>query len=108
MSGRSRANPWWSHSDNFGRRCAEFANRRWERAMGEAKVKDYKIAMGGLMRCCVATLDERCDEPVPEGGAIPCRWCSSRVVLKDGVWQWDRPSDPSPPLRPRTSNEPEK
>ena len=46
MSGRSRATPWWSHSDNFGRRCAEFANRRWERVM-----VDEAYAAG--------TLDER-------------------------------------------------
>lgn len=53
-----------------------------------------KVLIGGLMRCCTGTLSEYVhDHPyeVPEEGAtLPCQHCSSRMVVRDGAWQWDR------------------
>lgn len=55
--------------------------------------------MGGLMRCCVATVDAR-TEPAKDGERQPCQHCSSGAVFTEmavpdqpnarGVWRWDR------------------
>lgn len=54
---------------------------------------NYKVRTGGLMRCCLATLEERmptcADDPV-EGEKLVCRYCSGNMVFRDGAWEWDR------------------
>ena len=57
----------------------------------------YSRRMGGLMRCCLASLDDAMvervanGEPAPsEGHIVGCRYCSSRMVLRNGVFEWDR------------------
>ena len=46
---------------------------------------------GGLLRCCVQTIEERPDEPEPsEGDVMECKWCSDSVIFRDGAWEWNR------------------
>ena len=47
------------------------------------------IKVGGLMRCCVQTYREY-DGPEHEGTVLLCKWCSDSMIVKDGVWQWNR------------------
>lgn len=56
-------------------------------------VDSYRLRQGGLMRCCIGTLDEMMEtaevEP-PIGTVVPCNNCSSGVRrAADGTWEWD-------------------
>jgi hypothetical protein len=53
-------------------------------------MRDTTIALGGLFRCCRATLDamDR-DGEAHDGDTITCR-CGTAVVLHDRVWRWER------------------
>lgn len=49
------------------------------------------IRSGGLMRCCLATIDQY-EGPVEIGTVLPCEHCKdSMVIALDGVWEWNRP-----------------
>jgi hypothetical protein len=51
-----------------------------------------RVRIGGLMRCCMATLDTTVIKKAPkEGDTIECRYCSDQMVWKDGAWEWVRP-----------------
>lgn len=50
---------------------------------------EWLVRQGGLMRCCLATIDNS-TEPASEGKVKHCLYCSSSVVLKDGAWEWKR------------------
>lgn len=52
----------------------------------------YRI--GGLMRCCILTLSEADVFWCHEGQELPCRWCSSKMVFRQGAWEWDRSRAP--------------
>lgn len=44
---------------------------------------------GGLMRCCILTLEE---EGLPaselgEGDVLPCSYCSNQMVVHDECWE---------------------
>lgn len=55
--------------------------------------KSYKVLPGGLMRCCIATLEERmptCAEEPKDGERLACRYCRNKMIFRDGAWQWDR------------------
>ena len=54
----------------------------------QGKIRDYKVAQGGLMRCCIEALDNRADENVPPGQVITCPHCHDSIKLVDGVWRW--------------------
>lgn len=59
---------------------------------------------GGLMRCCTLTLsmlyqvaeeeglagDLELALNVTEGAKLPCRYCSTTMVFRDGAWEWDK------------------
>jgi hypothetical protein len=53
-----------------------------------------KVQEGGLMRCCLKTLDEERTEaacaakPATEGDRIKCRWCDSEMIFSGGTWMW--------------------
>jgi len=57
----------------------------------------YGIKHGGLMRCCLKSLD---DEMVhrkdyhqvfgAEDEILKCRWCDSEMIYKEGYWQWNQ------------------
>lgn len=44
--------------------------------------------MGGLMRCCIASL-VRHPTPGAEGDVIPCEYCPSTIRFRDGAWEWN-------------------
>lgn len=53
-----------------------------------------RVRMGGLMRCCLATLGE-CEEPSTVGTVLSCKYESDpdnqqMIVAADGVWEWNR------------------
>lgn len=59
----------------------------------------YQVRQGGLMRCCLGSLDSALHElamndlPVPSvGTVIGCFHCKERMIkAEDGVWEWDHP-----------------
>jgi hypothetical protein len=56
-------------------------------------VTRWKLRPGGLMRCCVATLEQTMgtgDDP-KEGDELLCVYCKNLgggMVFKDGAWEW--------------------
>ncbi len=65
------------------------------------KYRDTKIGIGGLMRCCIATIDAYVDEHADEDVADVDIWCEhghgdrnedARIILRTNVWRWRRPS----------------
>lgn len=51
-----------------------------------------RVRIGGLMRCCIATLLElpECLDPV-EGAEVSCKYCSAgRMIFRDSAWEWKR------------------
>lgn len=65
-----------------------------------ADVKDIpanerSVRIGGLMRCCLATLGE-CSDPLPIGATLSCKYESdpdnrNLILAADGTWEWNRP-----------------
>lgn len=62
---------------------------------------NYRYKPGGLMRCCLVTLADFHDmpegakmAPVPEGHGLACRFCQTKMVLRDGGWEWDKSRAP--------------
>lgn len=51
-------------------------------------LRTRKVDLGGLMRCCLETLGTT---PVTEheGDILPCKYCSSRMHVHNGIWKWD-------------------
>jgi len=68
---------------------------------GRLTVLDYddydKVNAGGLMRCCLETLDEHYPNGpaciAAEGEVLPCKYCSSSMVFHLGWWNWQRTKD---------------
>jgi hypothetical protein len=60
--------------------------------------RDEVVFHGGLMRCCLETLDER-TEPAKDGDRQPCKYCTSAAVFTEerldsmpharGSWRWE-------------------
>ena len=66
-------------------------------AVSIRRVKEKETAVvntGGLLRCCIETIDNsrmRNVLPLSEGDRLRCDYHAEHyMVLKDGVWQWDR------------------
>lgn len=57
---------------------------------------EARVRVGGLMRCCLATLDAamaaRTELP-KEGEVLPCAHCTSSMVFNNEAWEWNRPID---------------
>ena len=58
------------------------------------KLNETKVSIGGLMRCCLDTIDTL-DTTVdyPDGHIIDCKHetkGNKNIILKDGIWQWNR------------------
>jgi hypothetical protein len=53
-------------------------------------LNQYKwYRQGGLMRCCIMTLEEAEIEDEPkDGDVIQCKYCKDYMVWSDGAWQW--------------------
>lgn len=55
---------------------------------------EHRLRIGGVMRCCIATLEKRIPDGAPvEGEKLPCEYCSSGLIYNDGAWEWDRETD---------------
>lgn len=57
-----------------------------------------QVRHGGLMRCCLATLDEAMaarDVMPVEGETMPCKYHAENggMIFRDGAWEWNRPED---------------
>jgi hypothetical protein len=60
--------------------------------------EQYRVRHGGLMRCCLASLDDAmvaATEPPKEGDKAECRYCkdSYGMRFRDGAWEWAKPLD---------------
>jgi hypothetical protein len=67
--------------------------------MAKKSERPLPIRIGGVMRCCVATVREWTGEP-NEGTTLPCNFCASQMRVRDGAWEWDsdyREDDAPPP-----------
>jgi hypothetical protein len=52
----------------------------------------YRVRHGGLMRCCLATLQDRmatCAPDPVEDEVIKCAQCANWMVFHDRAWEWD-------------------
>lgn len=54
----------------------------------------YLVRPGGLMRCCIVTLEgymEEATTPPKEGDKLHCEWCrDGEMIFRDGAWEWNR------------------
>ena len=62
------------------------------------KLYETKIKPGGLMRCCIETIDTLTDTlddvDYPDGYVLDCKYEKSdnqTIILLDGYWQWNMP-----------------
>lgn len=54
----------------------------------QGKAGEKRIRIGGLMRCCLKTIEEAETKNV-EGETLACRWCSGDgMVYRNGAWEW--------------------
>ena len=58
-----------------------------------SQIEPYMIAPGGLMRCCLQSLDDaigKAKQRPTEGDTLRCKWCSDEfgMVFKGGAWRW--------------------
>ncbi len=52
---------------------------------------EHAIRIGGLMRCCIETLNDRARTGEPhEGEKIECKYAPrhSAMIYRDGAWEW--------------------
>jgi len=53
-----------------------------------------KIKIGGLLRCCIETIDDLYAQGpghrAAEGDVLPCKYCSHSVTFRSGAWEWNR------------------
>jgi hypothetical protein len=63
--------------------------------MSEQEAPRDLVRTGGLMRCCLASINELYgndpDHRASGGDVLGCRWCSSTMTFRDGAWEWNRP-----------------
>lgn len=57
----------------------------------------YRVKHGGLMRCCLLTLDDAmvaAEHPPAEGDTLKCTYCTDPkgMIFSGGAWQWNKPS----------------
>jgi len=52
----------------------------------------YHVRHGGLMRCCLASLDEAmvaAEHPPKEGDLLQCKYHDGEGMrFRDGAWEW--------------------
>jgi hypothetical protein len=55
----------------------------------EPHPRKLPLRLGGVMRCCIETLSTT---PVTEeeGEILKCKWCSSSLIVRNGVWEWNQ------------------
>ncbi len=53
-----------------------------------------KINQGGLMRCCIKTLqDGIADGSLAEVVVTKCRYCGAPMLREGDTWKWDMKED---------------
>jgi len=58
----------------------------------------HQFAIGGLMRCCVQTIELRAQQGPPKLlETMPCSWCGSSVVYDVDHWRWNREAESEVP-----------
>lgn len=57
---------------------------------GHRRTKPVRI--GGLLRCCLTTLDEAENLKEEEGETLHCKYCSSSMIFLNDAWEWLRES----------------
>ena len=58
----------------------------------EPMVRTLPLRIGGVMRCCIETLDTTPITSEAEGTILPCKYCSSSLRVREGAWEWNRDS----------------
>lgn len=48
----------------------------------------WRAHPGGLMRCCIETLEKRSPDQPVEGMVLGCDWCSDFMRFEQGAWRW--------------------
>jgi hypothetical protein len=61
----------------------------------EDRKPNRALRIGGVQRCCIATLDDYTGPDV-EGTVLPCTYCTSSLIMRDGAWEWNRPDRTAP------------
>jgi ribosomal protein L37AE/L43A len=64
----------------------------------------YSVRHGGLLRCCLESLDKQLSEADVEpavGTVLTCSFCHNPELVRaaDGTWEWNS-SGPATSLRP--------
>lgn len=62
-------------------------------------LKETRIAIGGLLRCCTGTLEDHirdhADESAATGSLVYCKYekndPTSMILGEDGIWRWNHP-----------------
>lgn len=62
----------------------------------------YTYRIGGLMRCCLGSLDlqmavrmEDGKDAPQEGETLRTECCNTPLIFRDGAWEWDMTRDPA-------------
>jgi len=60
--------------------------------MSDGHRPDYRVRGGGLMRCCLRSLEElkmSAEAEMPkEGDKLRCIYCSHDMIYRDNAWEW--------------------
>ena len=66
------------------------------------KGNERRVRIGGLLRCCIATIDGIEEETVP-GDVHECQYCHQPTlrVADDGIWEWNMPPATAERLKQR-------
>lgn len=49
------------------------------------------MRIGGLLRCCIQTLNMRQPDDEADGATLECDYCDSRMIVRAGAWEWAAP-----------------
>ena len=59
--------------------------------------QEFHVRIGGLFRCCLATLEAEAKEnklPTQIGATLACRWCKQDSptlrLAADNIWEWNQ------------------
>lgn len=59
---------------------------------------EARIRIGGLMRCCIETINEKMEAATTapsEGDTLSCKYHDDNggMIFRDGAWEWNRPEE---------------
>lgn len=47
-----------------------------------------RIRIGGLMRCCIQSIQEYEDVAPADDDWLQCAHCNEALIYRDGAWEW--------------------